>query len=94
MTDKGGFTLEQYKVLTDERLRYPIGLTVTEKKLHISVIGAKESCCLVLYDNKSSEPCQKIPMNPADKVGDVWNLTIVGKWPKGTMYCLEMDGEL
>ena len=86
--------MEQYRRLTEETQRYPIGLTTTDKKLHISVIGAKETCSLVLFQQESGEPDLKIPMDPAAREGDVWNLTVEGRWPRKTMYCLEMDGVL
>lgn len=86
--------MKQYRILTEERQRYPIGLTITDRKLHISAVGAKNSCSLVLYWQGSEEPDLKIPMDPEAREGDVWNLTVEGRWPKGTMYCLEMDGVL
>lgn len=86
--------MEQYRVLTEENQQYPIGLTVMDKKLHVSVISSSETCSLVLFENGSEEPGIKIPMNPADRNGDVWNLTLAGRWPKGTTYCFEMDGSL
>lgn len=87
--------METYRRLTEEAQRYPIGLTIMDRKLHISVIGAKTSCSLVLFQQEESdEPSLKIPMEPAQKEGDVWNLTVEGRWPRKTMYCLEMDGVL
>lgn len=86
--------MEAYTRVTEETQRYPIGLTITDKGLHISAIGAKETCSLVLFQPDQDEPQLKIPMDPALREGDVWNLTVEGRWPKRTMYCLEMDGIL
>ena len=84
--------MEQYRVLTKENRRYPVGITVMDKKLHVSVISSAETCSLVLFENGNEEPDIKIPMAPKDREGDVWNLTVEGKWPRGTMYCFEIDG--
>ena len=81
--------MEAYTRVTEETQRYPIGLTITDKGLHISAIGAKETCSLVLFQPDQDEPQLKIPMDPALREGDVWNLTVEGRWPKRTMYCLE-----
>ncbi len=86
--------MEVYTRVRGETRRYPIGLTVTDKWLHISAIGAKETCSLVLFQPDRDEPELKIPMDPAMREGDVWNLTVEGRWPRKTMYCLEMDGIL
>ena len=86
--------MEEYRRLKEETRRYPIGLTVIDKKLHISVIGANNTCSLALFWTDGQEPDLKIPMDPEDREGDVWNLTVEGRWPRKTMYCLEMDGVL
>ena len=86
--------MEHYKIVTEQNHRYPVGVTITDKKIHVSVVSAAKSCSLVLYETGGEEPEQKIPMDPADRKGDVWNLTLEGRWPKGTMYCFEMDGVL
>lgn len=71
--------MEQYRVLTKENRRYPVGITVMDKKLHVSVISSAETCSLVLFENGNEEPDIKIPMAPKDREGDVWNLTVEGK---------------
>ena len=86
--------MEEYRRLKEETRRYPIGLTVIDKKLHISVIGANNTCSLALFWTDGQEPDLKIPMDPEEREGDVWNLTVEGRWPRKTMYCLEMDGVL
>lgn len=86
--------MEHYKIVTEQNHRYPVGVTITDKKIHVSVVSAAKSCSLVLYETGGDEPEQKIPMDPAHRKGDVWNLTLEGRWPKGTMYCFEMDGVL
>lgn len=85
--------MEHYKVINECSQRYPMGLTVTDKVIHVSVASSAESLSLVLYNRDQQESEEKIPMDPARRQGDVWNLTLEGRWPKGTMYCFEMDGE-
>ena len=86
--------MEHYKIINECNQRYPMGLTVTDKVIHVSVASPAESLSLVLYKKDQQEPEEKIPMDPARRQGDVWNLTLEGRWPRGTMYCFEMDGEL
>lgn len=85
--------MEHYKVINECSQRYPMGLTVTDKVIHVSVASSAESLSLVLYRKDQPESEEKIPMDPAKRQGDVWNLTLEGRWPRGTMYCFEMDGE-
>ncbi len=81
-----------YKIVEERCRRYPMGLTITDKKIHVSVVSAGKECSLVLYEKSGEE--ERIPMNPSLREGDVWNLTLEGKWPRGTMYCFEADGKL
>ena len=86
--------MERYKIVTEQNHRYPMGVTAADKKIHVSVASEARSCSLVLFENGQEEPGQKISMDPAEREGDVWNLTLEGRWPRGTMYCFEMDGVL
>lgn len=86
--------MEQPRILTEENRGYPIGLTITEKRVHVSVVSDASTCSLVFYEKGREEPALRIPMEPGNKAGDVWNLTIEGRWPKDTMYGFEMDGVL
>lgn len=84
--------MEHYRILAEQNQRYPIGITVIDKKIHVSVAAAANSVSLVLFEQEQEEPFLKIPMDPGERKGDVWNLTLEGRWPKGTMYCFEIDG--
>lgn len=86
--------MEPYRTLAEDGQRYPIGLTITDKNVHVSAVSCAGTCSLVLFENGNDQPSLKIPMDPEAKEGDVWNLTVAGRWPKGTTYCFEMDGVL
>lgn len=86
--------MKQLRVVTEENGRYPMGLTVTKKRFHVSVKWAGESCSLVLFERGKEEPWQKFAMDPEKRQGDVWNLTLEsdGVFPVQLEYCFEMDG--
>ena len=83
--------METYTVLAEQNHRYPIGITIIDKKIHVSVVSAGKRVSLVLFEHGQEEPFLKVPMDPKNRKGDVWNLTLEGRWPKGTMYCFEID---
>ncbi len=93
--------MKQLRDITASGGSYPMGLTVTERQLHISVAWGSERCSLVLYapggsESESVEAVTKHPMNPAYRQGYVWNLTLESHqpWPRNLEYCLEVDGKL
>ncbi len=96
MPDKAVGRLKQLRVVTEECGRYPMGLTVTKKRLHMSVAWAGEACSLVLYERGKKEPWQIFAMDPGKRQGYVWNLTLEseGVFPVNLEYCLELDGKL
>lgn len=88
--------VKQLSVLAGEYGQYPMGLTVTKDKLHVSVVWPGETCSLVIFEKGKDTPWQTIAMDPQEKRGDVWNLTAsFGKrLPKNLEYCFELDGNL
>lgn len=88
--------MKHLRVVTEENGRYPMGLTVTRKRLHVSVEWAGRTCSLVLFLKGEKEPWQKFAMEEKDRNGDVWNLTLEteGVFPSNLEYCFEMDGEM
>ena len=42
--------MKHLRVVTEENGRYPMGLTVTRKRLHVSVEWAGKTCSLVLFE--------------------------------------------
>ncbi len=88
--------MKHLRVVTEESGRFPMGLTVTKKGLHISVNWPGESCSLVLFEKGTKEPCMKFAMDKRNRVGEVWNLTLEsdGTFPANLEYCFEMDGIL
>ncbi len=88
--------MKHLRVVTEENGRYPMGLTVTKKRLHVSVEWAGKTCSLVLFEKGAETPWQKFAMDDKKKNGDVWNLTLEseGVFPVNLEYCFEMDGIL
>lgn len=88
--------MKHLRVVTEENGRYPMGLTVTRKRLHVSVEWAGKTCSLVLFEKGENEPWQTFTMEETSRNGDVWNLTLEsdGVFPVNLEYCFEMDGVL
>lgn len=88
--------MKQLRDVTAMGGRYPMGLAVTRKNLHISAKWAGESCSLVLFEKGAADVQQKFAMDPKYRQGDVWNLTLEsdGTFPVNLEYCLELDGEM
>ncbi len=88
--------MKQFTVLTGEPQNCPIGLTVMKNMLHFSVIWPGSTCSLVIFQSGEEEPARIIPMDPALRQGDVWNLTLAfsGAIPRDLEYCCELDGVL
>ncbi len=86
--------MKHLRVVTEENGRYPMGLTVTRKRLHVSVEWAGKTCSLVLFEKGEKEPWQKFAMKETSRNGDVWNLTLEsdGVFPVNLEYCFELDG--
>lgn len=88
--------MKQLKKLAGEQGYYPMGLTVTKNRLHASIVSAGETCSLVLFEKGKDEPEAVFAMDPAERQGNVWNLTLAvdGKLPKNLEYCFEIDGRM
>lgn len=86
--------METYRIVIEDNRIYPMGLTVTGDRVHISVDNQAQQCSLLLYEPGHPEPCLKIPMSQEGKMGDVWNLTVDGLDVKHLEYCFETDGKL
>ncbi|MEG0369537.1 MAG: alpha-amylase, partial [Hungatella sp.] len=85
--------METYKIVRDDSRIYPMGLTVTEDRVHVSLAAVGANCSLLLYE-KGQEKCWgRIPMSGEERMGDVWNLTVEGLPITKLDYCFEVDGK-
>lgn len=84
--------MESYKIITDDNSIYPMGVSIMQDRIHISVASDGDTCSLLLFGKEEKEPCFKIPMPQECRIGDVWNLTLAGLDAGAYRYCLEVDG--
>lgn len=91
---EGVGNVKQLKRLEGEEGYYPLGVTVTKNRLHVSIVWAGEACSLVIFEKGKDEPEAVFAMDPAQRQGNVWNLTLAvdGRLPKNLEYCFEVDG--
>ena len=73
---------------------YPLGVTEVRGGYHFATTAGRESCALVLFKAGKEQPFQKISFRKEDRVGDVWNMTLMGTDFRGLEYAYEADGEL
>ena len=81
-------TGEMEKIQNGHR-NFPLGITKTEKGIHICTVAPGESCSLVVY--RDGKIIEKIPFSPEEKVGDVWSMELCGDGFSGLEYCLETE---
>lgn len=82
----------EFKAIHDKR-RCMLGAVPVEGGVHFSVVCQGEEVNLLLFQDNGRKPAARIPFSSQDKVGDVWNLTLLGDFQNFT-YCYEMDGKL
>lgn len=68
---------------------FPLGITKTERGIHISTVAACDSCRLVIY--RDGEKAETIPFSPEERVGDVWSMEIGAEDFTGLSYCIETE---
>lgn len=72
---------------------FPLGITKTEKGIHICTVASGESCSLAVY--KNGRMIEKIPFSREERVGDVWSMELCAEGLEGLEYCLETEeGEI
>lgn len=71
-----------------------MGLTEVDGGMCWRVEAAADSVKLLLYQKGAGQPTQVIPFEAADRIGDVWSLTVHGQDFAGVEYCFEIDGKL
>lgn len=84
--------MRQYQIDTSDGNRYPMGITVLEHGIHVSVAVVGDSCRLVLFAAGEMEPLAVIPFPAEARQGDVWNMTLRGSDFRNLEYGFEVDG--
>ncbi len=100
--------MRQYSIDNKDQKAYPFGLTSVDGGIHVSVAAEAESCSLVLFTPSAShimdgEPENqekeqpiflKIPFPKESRVGNVWEMTVLGKNLDRLEYAFEADKRL
>lgn len=84
--------MEKYRISENDNRIYSMGLTVIENGFHVSVAAAGNTCSLLLYRCNEAEPQQVLPFSEEQRMGDVWNMTVLGSDFTDLEYCYEADG--
>lgn len=83
-----------FRIVECENMVFPMGLTVSGHRLHVSVGSACNRCALVLYRKGEPEPFDTIEFPKEGRMGDVWSLDLEGESFEQVEYCFELDGVL
>lgn len=92
--------MRQYKIDNKDQKAYPFGLTNVDGGIHVSVAAEAESCSLVLFEPSSAHEAGegkgsfRIPFPKENRVGNVWEMTVLGKNLDRLEYAFEADGRL
>ena len=72
---------------------YPMGLTILNGGIHISVAAAGQSCSLLLFSKGVDTPAHIIPFPKECRQGEVWRITLSGEQFESYEYGFEVDGK-
>lgn len=84
----------RFRIVERKNMIYPMGLTLSGRRLHVSIAAACEQCSLVLYEKGVEEPFQTIDFPQENRMGDVWSMMLEGEDYQKFEYCLLIDGTL
>ena len=91
----------QYQVDISDIRVYPMGLTKIEGGIHVSVEAAAKECSLLLFPLEEAghkrkagrKEAARISFPPECRLGDVWEMTLLGDGLDECEYAFEADGE-
>ncbi|NBH72237.1 alpha-amylase [Clostridiaceae bacterium] len=93
--------MRQYKIDNTDGKAYPLGLTIVDGGIHVSVTAEAEECSLVLFAPSAAHAAGKedgvfcsIPFPAEKRVGNVWEMTVLGKGLERMEYAFEADGKM
>lgn len=81
------------RAMAKRTMLYPLGVTITESGAEILVQAEAEKLELVLFKAGAEEEAERIAFDPAEKIGDVWMLSLDGYDFQGMEYGFEADGQ-
>ncbi len=84
--------MRKYRIDQNDRGMYPMGLTRTERGIHVSVAAEGTECALLLFSRGGKAPKARIIFPEECRIGDVWSMTVLGEF-NGLEYSFEVDGQ-
>ena len=84
--------MRQYKIDNSDRKAYPFGLTIVEGGIHVSVAVPAATCSLLLFLPSSKRDPIRIPFPEGGRIGNVWEMTVLGGDLDRYEYAFEADG--
>lgn len=90
--------MEPYQIDEHDNRVYPMGLTQTDRGIHVSVAAAAKVCSLLLFAKQegrkeSFRVVANIPFPENTRIGNVWSMTVCGEGLEHLYYAFEADGE-
>ena len=86
--------MRQYKIDSSDKRAFPLGLTHVEGGIHVAVAAAAETCSLLLYlSKKNQEEPIRILFPEEGRMGNVWEMTVLGEDLDRYEYVFEADGK-
>lgn len=88
--------MRQYQIDRKDKRAYPLGITVMDGGIHAAVAVEAKACSLVLYAPGSGKvkEAMRFSFPCEDRMGDVWEMTVLGEDLSRYDYGFEADGEL
>lgn len=77
-----------YRMIENDPRRYPMGAAAEQDRVHFSFVYSGDSCAVVLYRPGGKNPVARIPFPESQREGDVWSMTLEGKF-QGMEYLYE-----
>ena len=85
--------MKQFQINSDSTGVYPMGLTLTEKGIHVSVAAAAKECSLLLFQPGKNDEVIKLPFPESGRHGQVWEMTVMGEELEKYAYAFEAEGK-
>ncbi len=90
--------MKQYQIDNHDETEYPMGLTLVNGGIHISVEAEAKVCSLLLFPQKSAKAAAdaepvRVAFPEEGRIGNVWEMTLLGDDFDRWSYAFEADGK-
>lgn len=86
--------MEKYQICYEDKTIYPMGLTILNDGIHLSVYSKARNCTLVLFQGEEDQPFLKIPFPEELRIGDLFQMTLKSSSFLELLYCFESEEKL